>query len=80
MSHVSALPVSKPSLDETAAEAAQYALQAFSYGFHEIDVMDATVCAVSAAAVFRVLYLAAKHPSSVYLLQRALNLLKRIKS
>lgn len=77
MSHVSALPVSTPSLDESAAEAAQYALQAFSYGFREIDVMDATVCAVSAAALLRVVYLAAKHPSSFHLLQRALALLKR---
>ena len=80
MSHVSALPVSKPSLDEGAAEAAQYALQAFSYGSRGIDAMDATVCAVSAAAVLRGVYLAAKHPSSVYLLQRALVLLNRIKS
>lgn len=80
MSHVSALPVSKPGLDESAAEAAQYALQAFSYGFQEIDIVDAAVGAVSAAAVLRVVYLAAKHPSSVNLLQRAVSLLRRVKS
>jgi len=79
MSHVSALPSSQPGLDESAVEAAQYALRAFSYGVQEIDVMDAAVCAVGAVAVARVVYFAAKHPSSLGLLQRVLTLLKRVK-
>lgn len=80
MSHVSALPSSEPTLDQSAVEAAQYALQAFSfYNVQDIDVMDAAVGVVGAAAVARLVYLAAKHPSLVDSLQRMLSLLKRVK-
>jgi len=80
MSHVSALPSSEPTLDQSAVEAAQYALRAFSfYSVQDIDIMDATVGVVSAAAVARLVYLAANHPSLIDSLQKMLSLLKRVK-
>lgn len=79
MSHVSALPSSAPSLDQSAVEAAQYALQAFSLAdVPNVDVVDAAVSVVGAAAVARMLYIAAKHPTSLDLLQKALAVLKKI--
>lgn len=80
MSHVSALPTSKPGLDETAVQAAHYALQAFSFSdVQDIDAMDAAVGVIGFVAVARIVYLAAKHPSSVGLLQRVLFFLKKVK-
>lgn len=81
MSHVSALPSSSPSLDQSAVEAAQYALKAFSFAeIESVDVMDAAVVVVGAAAVARMVYLAAKHPSSVEWLQKVVALLKSIRN
>ena len=78
---MSALPSSEPTLDQAAVEVAQYALKVFSFSnVQDIDMMDAAVGVVGAAAVARLAYLAANHPSSVGLLQRALSLLQRVKS
>ena len=80
MSHVSALPSSEPKLDQSAVEVAQYALQAFSFsGVQDIDMMDAAVGVVGAAAVARLVYLTANHPSLIDTLHKMLSLLKRVK-
>jgi len=74
MSHVSALPNASPSLDASAAEAAHYALQAFSGGIQDVDAMDAAVVAVGAVAVGRLIYQAFQNPG----LRRGLASLARL--
>lgn len=61
MSHVSALPPASSSsvLEETATEATQYALatlSSFPGLLEQLDGVDVTVGAVSAAALTRILY------------------------
>ena len=80
MSHVSALPAPSHGFDETAVEAAQLALQAVSDNFYNTDVMDVTVTLVGAAAVARIVYEAAKHPSTLSALTRLVHLFRKVKS
>ena len=81
MSHVSALPNSPPSrLDESAAEAAQYALQAFSGGVKDVDAMDAAVGVVGVVAVARLAYYAVQHPSVLQLLSKVTHVWAPIRS
>ena len=65
MSHVSALPeASSSGLDETAVEAAQYALKTLSDNFFKTDAFDATVRIVGVAAMARIMYSALQHANA----------------